>query len=311
MNANKTKPIFESYLNILDYKEIPSFLNNYLSVPSLIRLKKVGYFCGMDYASKDIYDFTEYISRYDHSLSVALITWKYTKDKIATIAGLFHDIGTPVFSHTIDYMNKDYEKQESTEEYTREIVLSDNKLLNCLKEDKILPEQIINFKNYSIVDNDRPRLCADRLDGILLTSLYWTKKFTIDDVKIITSDIAVYINEDNQKELGFKTLEIAKKVFEANETIDAYCHSNSDTYMMALLASITENAIQKNYFNYKDLYRLNEEEIFNILKSKGNDKLIKFRTIKKTEIPIINISNIKKRNINPLVNGTRYNKVFN
>ena len=311
MNANKTKPIFESYLNILDYKEIPSFLNNYLSVPSLIRLKKVGYFCGMDYASKDIYDFTEYISRYDHSLSVALITWKYTKDKIATIAGLFHDIGTPVFSHTIDYMNKDYEKQESTEEYTREIVLSDNKLLNCLKEDKILPEQIINFKNYSIVDNDRPRLCADRLDGILLTSLYWTKKFTIDDVKIITSDIAVYINEDNQKELGFKTLEIAKKVFEANETIDSYCHSNPDTYMMALLASITENAIQKNYFNYKDLYRLNEEEIFNILKSKGNDKLIKFRTIKKTEIPIINISNIKKRNINPLVNGTRYNKVFN
>ena len=49
----------------------------------------------------------------------------------------------------------------------------------------------------------------------------------------------------------------------------------------------------------------------NILKSKGNDKLIKFRTIKKTEIPIINISNIKKRNINPLVNGTRYNKIFN
>ena len=77
----------------------------------------------MDYASKNIYDFGEYISRFDHSLDVALITWKYTKDKTATIAGLIHDIATPSFAHVIDYMNKDYANQESTEEYTEKIVI--------------------------------------------------------------------------------------------------------------------------------------------------------------------------------------------
>ena len=110
------KTLIQEYLDILDYQNFPETLEKYLLAPSLIRLKNIGYFCGMDYASKDIYKFTEKISRYDHSLSVALITWKLTGDIKQTLAGLFHDVSTPCFSHVIDYMNKDYEKQESTEE---------------------------------------------------------------------------------------------------------------------------------------------------------------------------------------------------
>ena len=113
------------YFDTLEYSKRPKFLNKYLNVPCLTRLKKVGYFCGMDYASKNVYDFKEHITRYDHSLTVALLTWKCTKDKIATLAGLFHDIATPCFSHVIDYMNKDYENQESTEEYTETILKND------------------------------------------------------------------------------------------------------------------------------------------------------------------------------------------
>lgn len=118
------------YLEQLDYKNLPDFLIKYLETPSLLRLKKVGYFCGMDYASKDIYDFREYISRHNHSLTVSLLVYKLTKNKKATLAGLFHDIATPCFSHVIDYMNEDYEKQESTEEYTEEILKQDDYLKN-------------------------------------------------------------------------------------------------------------------------------------------------------------------------------------
>ena len=102
--------------------DTPDFLKKYLKCKSLKRLIKVGYFCGMDYASKDIYDFSEYISRFDHSLTVALLVYKLTKNKVYTLMGLFHDVGTPVFSHVIDYMNQDYEEQESTEKYTENII---------------------------------------------------------------------------------------------------------------------------------------------------------------------------------------------
>ena len=43
------------YLDLLGFQKMPEFLTKYLSVPCLLRLKKVGYFCGMDYASGLLY----------------------------------------------------------------------------------------------------------------------------------------------------------------------------------------------------------------------------------------------------------------
>ena len=68
-------------------------------------------------------------------------------------------------------MNEDYEKQESTEEYTENILRKDRYLLKCLKEDSININDIIDFKRYPIVDNDRPKVCADRIDGVILFTL--------------------------------------------------------------------------------------------------------------------------------------------
>ena len=112
----------EHYLKELNYYNMPEFLFKYLKSPSLLRLKKVGYFCGMDYASSDIYNFREYISRFDHSLTVSLIVYNLTHDKKATLSGLFHDIATPAFKHCVDFLNGDYMNQESTEELTKVII---------------------------------------------------------------------------------------------------------------------------------------------------------------------------------------------
>lgn len=297
------------YLEQLDYNSIPQFLIKYLNTPSLLRLKKVGYFCGMDYASKDIYNFREYISRYDHSLTVALLVYKLTKNKEATLAGLFHDIATPCFSHVIDYMNKDYENQESTEEYTSAILESDRLLIEYLKSDNIDIESIINFKKYSVVDINRPRLCADRLDGVILTGIGWTKNITKTDIKNIVSDSTIFKNEDGMDEIGFKTKEVALKVLEISKSIDIYCHSKEDNYMMELLALITKQAISKGYISYEDLYYYNEEELFKLLE-KTNDTIIlellnEFKNIKKENIPNIELPNVKVRKLNAIVNGKR------
>ena len=297
------------YLEQLDYKNLPGFLIKYLETPSLLRLKKVGYFCGMDYASKDIYDFREYISRYDHSLTVSLIVYKLTKDKKATLAGLFHDIATPCFSHVIDYMNEDYEKQERTEEYTEEILKQDDYLKKYLKEDHINIDDITNFKKYSIVDNDRPKLCADRIDGIILTGIGWTKNIDLKDIELIVNDMRVFKNETGEDEIGFKTSSIAEKVLEVNRSIDIYCHSNEDNYMMQLLAKITKLAIDKNYIFYDELYYFNEDELFNLLKRIKDEELerliFRFENIKRLDIPILELPKIKKRKLNPIASETR------
>ena len=78
--------LLKIYFDVLGFNERPEFLDKYLKAPCMQRLKKVGYFCGMDYASKNIYNFIEHISRYDHSITTALIAWKCTKDKKVTLA---------------------------------------------------------------------------------------------------------------------------------------------------------------------------------------------------------------------------------
>lgn len=301
--------LLQYYLEQLNYKELPNFLIKYLQTPSLLRLKKVGYFCGMDYASKDIYNFSEYISRYDHSLTVSLLVYKLTKNKNAALAGLFHDIATPCFSHVIDYMNKDYEKQESTEEYTERILRNDKYLKRCLKEDNIAIEDIIDFKRYTIVDNERPKVCADRIDGVILTGIGWTKNINNEDIKQIVDDLCIYRNEDNKEEIGFKKQSVAAKVLEVSKSIDIYCHSKEDNYMMELLAKITKLSIDRKYISYDNLYFYHEEEIFSLWKEKKDKKLLeliqKFENIKKSDISIVNLPNIKIRDLKPIVNGKR------
>ena len=254
------------YLEQLGYSNLPKFLIKYLKTPSLLRLKDISYFCGMDYASKDIYNFSEFISRYDHSLTVSLIVYKLTKDKKATLAGLFHDIATPCFSHVIDYMNQDYEKQESTEEYTEHILKNDKYLNECLEKDNIDINDIINFKKYSVVDNDRPKVCADRIDGVILTGIGWTKNINKNDINSIVKDMCIFLNENNEEEIGFKSLKVAKKVLDVSESIDIYCHSTEDNYMMLLLAKITKISIEKKYITYEELYSYNERDLFSILR---------------------------------------------
>jgi hypothetical protein len=298
----------QEYINLLG--PIPKFLEKYLSLRILTRLKKVGYFCGMDYASPDIYLFEYKISRFEHSLTTALITWKFTKSKRQTLAALFHDVSTPCFSHVIDYMNKDYENEESTEEKTESILRNCKRLKALLKEDNLDLEDVLDFKNYTIVDNHRPKLCADRIDGIILTSLGWTKTLKMSEVPRILNDLKVMINEDNEKEIGVTTPELANRLCDLNREIDIVCHSNEDNYMMELLAEITKYAIDKNYITYDNLYEYNEEKLMKLLCT-TDDTALKiminlFKTVKLDEISIKELPTLKRRYINPLVNGKRF-----
>ena len=301
--------MYNYYITLLGYPNIPEFLNKYLTLSSLNRLKEVGYFCGMDYASSNIYNFKEYISRYMHSLSTSLLVYYLTKDKRCTLQALFHDISTPVFSHVIDYMNKDYIYQETTEEFTELILKSDKKLLEYLELDKIPLDNLVNFKFSTIVDSPRPKMCADRLDGIILNGSYWTKTLNEKYIFNIIKSTELYINEESIPEIGFNNITAYNKVVETNDLTNIEMHSNYDNYMMELLANITRYLINKEYIKYEDLYFLTENKIFKLINS-IEDKELKeyiflFKNIKKEEIPLVKQEEIKERKLKPLLNGKR------
>lgn len=288
---------------------VPQFLEKYLEVDILKRLKGISYLCGMDYASKDMYDFSFPVSRFDHSLNVALIVWRLTHNKRATLVGLFHDVSTPVFSHVIDYMNGDYINQESTEAYTEAIINSSDELKKCLLEDNLTVEDIADFKKYSVVDLDRPKMCADRLDGILTTGMAWLKKVRYYDAIKVLRDTGLTINENGEEEITFLSYDTAFYVLYINDLIDKYTHSEEDTYMMILLSRIVKKCIELGIVTYDELYHITEPEMVlrieeNVIKNSVLDELwTEFRTTStvKEEIKV----EVKNKKLNPLMRTKR------
>ena len=126
------------------------------------RLKDISIAPGTDYTK--LCNNRMFYSRLEHSVGVSLIVWNFTKDKKQALAGLFHDIANPAFSHCIDFLHGDYEKQESTEELTTDIIKSSKYIMSRLKRDNILLEEVDDYKIYPIADNDTPQLSADRLE---------------------------------------------------------------------------------------------------------------------------------------------------
>ncbi|MEG1186552.1 MAG: HD domain-containing protein, partial [Bacteroidales bacterium] len=161
-------PLIHAYHSILS-PDFPDFIAPYLELPVLKRLDGVGLLCGTDWTS--LYNNRFFYSRLDHSIGVALIIWNFTKDKKQTLAGLFHDISTPVFSHVMDFRNNDALTQESTEKDTAEMIMADRELCGLLRKEGISVADVVDYHVYPVADNDLPALSADRLEYMYMTGL--------------------------------------------------------------------------------------------------------------------------------------------
>lgn len=310
---NNLNTIIRNYFKIL-VDEIPYFLYEYINTPELQRIGKIGMNCGTDYTK--IFNNKFFYSRLDHSIGVALIIWNFTKDKKQTLAGLFHDIATPCFSHCIDFLHKDYKNQEVTEADTRKIIEESQEIQSLLKKDNILIDEVCDYKIYPIADNDTPRLSADRLEYTLSSGLSFTKEWNVSDIKEMYSNLTILSNEDNITELGFNDKEIAEKFVNGASKMWMVFQGNKDKLVMQFIADSIKIAIDKNVIKEVDLYKYSEAEIIDKVLNCKEDKLsTNFRNfMESTDIceglnpPKDNYYigfDVKKRYINPLVKDVR------
>ena len=85
----------KSYVKIFIDKDYPYFLDKYLDVKTLKRLKYITQFCGCDYTK--LYRPRFLFTRYDHSLVVAHMFWHFTHDKKGYYCGVIPCCGYSLF----------------------------------------------------------------------------------------------------------------------------------------------------------------------------------------------------------------------
>ncbi len=309
----------KEYFHILS-EDIPNFLSDYINTPRMQKQAYISVSCGMIYSK--MYDLKWY-SSLDHSVAVALIIWHFTKDKKQTLAGLFHDIATPCFKHTIDFLHGDYAKQESTEWLTEKFITGSPEIMALLKRDGIKVEEVSDYHIYPIADNDTPRLSSDRLEYTLtngsgVTMWIWG----LDEIKKIYDDIEIQENEEGIPELGFKSVEMAEKFVATMEKLSNNYIQDKTRFSVQLLVDVMKRVNESGLVTMEDLYQLSEKEVIDIIENcnVGNvSKCFKawrnMNDIKYSENEVANAYCVKSlkykvRYINPLVRcGLGYKRI--
>ena len=267
---NSLNEEIKSYFKILS-KEIPTWLFDYIDTPEMQRISKISLSCGMDYSG--CFNISYWYSNLDHSIAVALIVWHFTHDKKATLAGLFHDIATPVFKHCIDFMNGDALNQETTEEKTFEMIANSSSIMSLLKRDNIKLEEVCDYKIYPIDDNDMPRLSADRFEYNFSSGLTLFRVWDLDRIKKVFDNVIVLTNEDGVLELGFKDIKICEEYIDIVSHLWPEWVSDKDRVAMQFLADICKSMNVKGYLSIDDLYTLSEKEIIDRVLNCGDEYL--------------------------------------
>lgn len=306
---------FNDYLKIFIDKDFPEFLQKYLDTDTLRMLKSRSQFCGCDYTK--IYNPTFYYTRFHHSIIVALINYYFTRDKKSTIASLFHDRKTPCFAHVIDYVLGDYKNQESSESIKKNVLLQDKELLKMLKEDKIEVEELEDLSKYPILENKSPRLCADRLDGVLHTCAIWLSTHSLSEINEVFQGLSV-IDDNGSLELGFTNVEKALKFSRMVMVYAKELQGNRDKFVMQYICDMIKLLIGEGLITFENLYIKGENEIVSLLEKFPSWKNFKNATsvissdIKPTFDYSVSID-VKKRNVIPLIdlngNIARINEV--
>ncbi|MBP3743739.1 MAG: hypothetical protein J6J00_12215 [Treponema sp.] len=319
--------MISQYHNILcPQKDYPAFIDKYIALPIMQRLSGIGLLCGSDWTKLFCNRF--YYSRLDHSKGVSLIIWHFTHDKAQTLAGLFHDVSTPVFSHVSDFRKGDALTQTATEAPTAQMIRKNAELMNLLAEDGLTAEQVEDYHIYPIADNEIPQLSADRLEYMFPSGMALNDCWSMEEIQTVYRDLEVLRAEDGVEELGFKTVETAELYCEKFCMIGHILQLNEDKLTLQMLGEIMNLAERLGVLSEDDFMTLSENQVIAKLeefcKAQGGvtsrDEKIKlcrlyktFRQMTKiehTELALpedqyfcVNLK-VKQRFINPLVIST-------
>ena len=304
----------KEYFKVLE-KDYPEWLNEYINTEALLKQQYISVTCGTIYS--DLFESDFFYSSLDHAIAVALIIWHFTHDKKQTLSGLFHDIATPVFKHSVDFLNGDYMTQESTEDLTTTIISNSKEIMSLLKRDNIKIEEVDDYHIYPIADNDTPKLSSDRLEYSLSNALFTYNLSTIEEIKELYEDLEIQINENGIEEISFKTKKLARKFVKITSKLSVIYRDDRTRYSMQLLADIVKKLNEENLLTLEDLYNLKESEVIEMIENHEYKEIFntwkKAKKVKTSDVEPKDVYYVhhgaKVRYIDPLVNGERISNI--
>jgi len=135
-------------------------LKAFLKTPALLRLKNISQF-----GVPNKYYHWKGFSRYEHSVGVMLLLRKLGTSLEEQLAGLLHDVSTLAFSHVADWVFAEGTKgKESYHDQLHESFIKRTEVPKLLEKYGFSLERILQQNNFTLLEQEVPELCADRID---------------------------------------------------------------------------------------------------------------------------------------------------
>lgn len=291
------------------HNEIPPHLRELCKAAAMERIKDVGMNCGCEYTQFPRFTVCDPYSRFEHSLGVGLIVWHFTGSVKQSVAGLLHDIATPVFAHVIDFLRGDHLTQESTENGTREIIAASAEIQAVLTKFGLCTDDVCDYHRFPVADNDTPKLSADRLEYTLGNAVNY--RFTsLEHVKSLYNALTVGKNEHGEDEIMFCDADSARSFGELAMRCSEVYVADEDRFSMQALAELLREAIKDGVIELSDLNTTEPQFLEKLCRSEKFaakwERFRSYRRMERSEVPFDGwyCIDAKKRYIDPYVLNT-------
>ncbi|MDO8538399.1 MAG: HD domain-containing protein [archaeon] len=232
-------------------------------------------------------------TRYDHSLGVTILISKLNGSLKEQIAGLMHDMSHTAFSHLIDLVWGDPEKEDFQDSmYTK--FLYSKEIVSILNKHTFDAKEFENLEDFSILEQHIPMLCADRVD-------YCLREIATDGEKEKARELFSDLTTFNRI-IHFKSEEkafIFGKYF-LNYNNKHWGEKKAKT-RYTLFSEALREAIELKLLTKDDFFNLNEKTIIEILERNGNEKIKKIIQQLRTHNFEFVYGLNKKRYVDPLI----------
>lgn len=251
------------------------FLLELIECPSMQRLKEIHQY-GISYWAGSI-DYP--YSRFDHSLGVFHLVRRFGGSIHEQVAALLHDVSHTIFSHVGDQLFMSInpgthklnaiEKNSSYQDAIHLWFLQHTEIPDILSRYGIATEDILPKKQkFTMLEQELPRLCADRLEYIL-HGAFCEGVFTQQDINSILQHLSF-----NHDSWIFDAIEPALQVGYASLYLTENIFCNKENFIQyELAAQALVRALNIQLITLDDIHFGTDSEIWHRLNS-SHDKFI-------------------------------------
>ena len=204
-------------------------------------------------------------NRFEHSVGVMILLAKLGADLKEQLAGLAHDVAHTAFSHVIDYVFGKAEVQDYHEIHAEEYI-SKTDLPDILKSHGFDWKEIIDEKNFPLLEQEQPELCADRIDYFLRDG----QVFGLFGKEFILKVIQCLKVRNNL--IFYDNLEVAKEAAELHFKMGEFWASPMQSLLFELLSQAIRIGLDEGIISESDLWGT-DGELLEKLKSAKNKEI--------------------------------------